>query len=202
MTLTRKNKIDAILSGMGFDPNNPGSLGGMLSIRLRKVNDTNLDLIPAVVFMQETHGNQFKFLYTVVDDEDEDLLREILFFYPLIRELDQVMLKLFINGLRHIEYFQGVTNMATLTGRHLETALAFIKVTSALNLYLQDEGLEHVWTSAPYTYITDKELHTLIISYPDKADELAAYIAERRDGSPESLRKYVETTAGLRTGAL
>lgn len=201
-TTLRKTKIDSIMRDMGFDPDDLDSVGGLLHVRMSKLSDRTIDLIPPIAAMHK-EDHQFKFLYSAMDHRNEQSTRELLFFHTLIPRLDRVMLSLFINGLRHIDYFKAVTEMETLRGRPLEVAVAFITVTSAMNSYLQDKGL--VYSSEDddsYMYIASTDLQDLLISAPDKADQLSEYISERRDGSPDALRAYIENTAGLRTGVL
>lgn len=170
-------------------------------------SDSTIDIIEKAVAFNTEHGNQRrKFMYSVITEADERTVRETMFHrphYPI--DVDTSEAIGITKGLHQLERFKGHAHLEELTGEDLDTAIAFISVTSFLVSpfsgghvvyeYVDDDQDESV-------YIADKEMHDLIVQHYDKADDMTIFMASRDSSDPAALREYLENYTALAEGSL
>jgi hypothetical protein len=170
-------------------------------------SDSTLDLIEKASAWNKNQGHpRFKFMFHVITELDEQNVREAMFYWPhYINDLDTAEAIGFVKGLRMLDRFKGMTNLETLTGIDLDTAIAFLNVTATLDEDIVCEHLENAYVDGSddeSIFINKKDLHDLIVDHYDRADQIRTFIKERGTTDAAVIREYLENHAALNAGAL
>lgn len=198
-------RIQSLLEAMRLlEDESESSLRGMLLEKLSRLTDSDLNLLRGIETLQRNGPHQYKFLYTILGEQSDQLVREVLFFRPLINDrIDQLELIDLINGLHRTDRFKGHERMEQLTGDDLEAAIAFMHVTDAIHKYADGESLNSKeWNEENERFISDRDLHDLIAAHTDKADSIRRFIRDRRTGSAALISAFIESTTPLKQGVL
>lgn len=170
---------------------------------LEPVGSMTIDYIHAMVHSPQSKYINFAFLVKLLAENGDKIVRETLFFLPLLNtthERKNPLVKT-IRGLHESAFFRTHRRLTKLTGNDLQTAIAFIDITTTI--YLKDKDSSVLSSSVNNAIqIISAELEELIIGYPDKAPAMMEYITERDDWNPAGLRNMVQHSTALTRGVL
>jgi hypothetical protein len=145
------------------------------------------------------------FMYSRITTDNVGSLREDFTYMPLFDNdtMHSDMVDM-IHGLREHEYFKGKGDLDQLTGVDREIAEGMLRITEASDLHIVNRmNLKHDWAyNYSVLYLDNKDLVNLVVEFPEKVDDMIAFIKDRSSNDPEQMRDYLSNGTALRDGVL
>lgn len=179
----------------------------MLQKKLSTLSEDTLEIITrASAWSNKLPMPRTKFMNETIYECDEALIRSYMSLRPhfsrAINVPDSSSTRI-IQGLHHLEYFKDHDELAGLTGEDLDTAKALLNVTAYLCQYAPESGILSIEDDGYDSIrIASQDLHDLVVEYPEKADMITGFIAERCTGDAGLIRAYIEDGTALDEGIL
>lgn len=131
----------------------------------------------------------------------EAKLREYLILIDDDDRADLDMNLALIEGLHCMELLEQHKDMTTGGAEHVQRCKALIKVARAA-VQIEDERGIRVHDQEGVVFLTEPRLIRLVITDADRADQIAAFISERKDLHADVISEFLATTPPLSRGTL
>jgi hypothetical protein len=202
----RNKLMDSIMDAISISFGYSGTPPHKLHAKLDGFSTDTLEIIGnTCAWSKQLPVPVSRVMFEILNDEDEPLIREVMSCLPFIDRdinLPAAAGVRIIAGLHHLDHFKDHEDLAVLEEHDFKTAVAFINVTAYLVQYAESESLMMSSDGTGSYHLANADLHDLIVTHPDKADQMIKIISERTTGDAALIRSYVENGTALREGAL
>ena len=131
----------------------------------------------------------------------EAKLREYLFLIDHSANEDVDLNLALIEGLHCVELLEQHRDMSQGDDEHRLKCKALIKVTRAAVALPEERGVR-VHDQEGVVFLTEPHLIKLVLRHPDRAEQIADFISERRDLHADVIEGMLENTPPLAPGTL
>ena len=190
LALRRANKIKRIAKAIANDIyfSDEEDVQMLMDENLSPLSDRTLDCISATLKEGKDHVNYIDY---VVRDYREPRVQEMIWFRSVFHlDTDTAERDSILDQIKRTPRFANIKDLTTLTGEDRQAVEAIIRVSGSV---LVSQEIKDI----------GNDLRELAVVNKDRADEIAAFIEERKTTDTSLINEYLNGIAtGLRDGAL